>query len=603
MTRLNARPLRTALLAAALVALALKAGAAPTAAPRARCVLLLHSYSRAVPWGALVGEGFDASMAALPKDGRPRYFEESLDTTRLGEPGLTSAWASWLEDKYRNADLGVVIAESQQATTLILAHPGLFPGAERYLFNYAISSSLPAGRGDEQRFSSPSNLAKAVLAVKLILPQVSRIVAVVDRSSLGVARAEELRSIAAANAGLYSLDIWDDFTGPELLERARSLPKTAAIFYLPVQYDRERRPLMPAALATDLAAAASVPVFTHFDALLGTGVVGGYMVSGRLLGGLMGRIAAGERAPGSQEEYAKSTMGYYFDDRALARWRIGAARLPAGSAILYREKSALARYWPHATVIALVFLLETALVTALARALSQRGRAMALLDAERSTLERRVRERTSELESSAAEKGILLHELQHRVKNSMTIIASLAMIEADDAVAGRPALERLGSRISALGALYDILFETGGVQSIELDEYLRRVVVSAASSLGADARGIAVECDLAAASFDVRRAVPLGLIVNELVTDCVKHAFEGRKAGRIRIVLAREGERLSLAISDDGVGLSPGFDAESHSGLALVALLARQVGAVLSVGNGPGGGASFGLSVPLTTPT
>jgi two-component sensor histidine kinase len=200
----------------------------------------------------------------------------------------------------------------------------------------------------------------------------------------------------------------------------------------------------------------------------------------------------------------------------------------------------------------------------------------------------------------AEEKAILLRELQHRVKNSLAIISSIASIEARQSPApeARAALEKLESRIGALASLYDILYATGDVEEIGLADYLGRVVDYAAEGLGADAKGIAIARELANVRIELKRAIPLGLIVNELVTDSLKYAFPAKK-GRVALRLLSEGGYLVLNVEDDGVGLPPGFNPARASGfgLTLVMSLAAQLGATFSARSE--GGAKFELRMPL----
>jgi two-component sensor histidine kinase/DNA-binding LacI/PurR family transcriptional regulator len=192
----------------------------------------------------------------------------------------------------------------------------------------------------------------------------------------------------------------------------------------------------------------------------------------------------------------------------------------------------------------------------------------------------------------ASEKDILLRELQHRVKNNIGIISSIVSIEAGAASAPetRGALDKLGSRIAALGALYDTLYDSGGLDRIDLSTYLGRVVDSAAESLGSDARNIAFDRSIASRPIDLKRAVSLGLIVNELVTDSIKHAFPGGRTGRISVSLGCEGGRYRLRVSDDGIGLPPGFERAQAKGfgLNLVELLVKQLEGELSFESGEG---------------
>ncbi len=624
MDRMTIRSLIASFALSALVVAAQPAVGQPAAArgSGSRHVLVLYSYSRLLPWEDRVMRGMDAALGAIALNRRPFLYEESLDAGRVGTIGDLDAWRRYLEEKYRDVRLDAVITESQQAASLLLSLPELFPGAERYVLHYAEGSSLGGGNGAERRFSSSEDMERALRLIPTLRPGTRRVVVVTDRTVNGMARVEQIAQLADRLEGL-GIDIWDTFTEEELLSRAADLPKDTAVMYLPVQRDRNGGRLVPGVVGERLAAAASVPVFTHFDSLLGSGIVGGYLVSGDLLGRLMGEIAArGDMAvPVSQAGYAEATMGYYFDARALARWGIGRESLPQGSVILYDEKSFWDRYWYALVIGAAVFALESLLILALVRSSSQRTKAMRALAVERSRLELTVQARTADLSAAnddlvreigdreraeskavamAAEKAMLLRELQHRVKNSLTIIVSLIGLESSKSGSAelRESLESLESRVSALAALYDILYDTGGIERLPLAAYLDRVVDAAAESLGADEKGISLTRDIAPIAMDMKRAVSLGLIVNELVTDCLKYAFPGGARGTVRVSLRAEAGRYLLVVEDDGVGLPEGFDPDSVDGFGfkLVGMLARQLHGEFSWSSRDG--SRFSLSIP-----
>lgn len=205
----------------------------------------------------------------------------------------------------------------------------------------------------------------------------------------------------------------------------------------------------------------------------------------------------------------------------------------------------------------------------------------------------------------AEEKAALLKELQHRVKNSMSLIASLSRIES--AGASHPetkdALKSLETRITAVGDLYEVLYDSGGIESVDLSDYLARVVDSVILSVGGGPGRIEFDRSFEHCPMDLKRAVSLGLIVNELITDSLKHAFPGGRRGKINVALAREntGESLVLSVSDDGIGYPPSFDPETAEGfgLRMVSLLAKQLDGVLSFDTG-GIGTRVKLRLPFS---
>ena len=209
--------------------------------------------------------------------------------------------------------------------------------------------------------------------------------------------------------------------------------------------------------------------------------------------------------------------------------------------------------------------------------------------------------------AAAEEKAVLLKELQHRVKNSMGIISSIIGVEASEASQPetRHALASLESRMAAIGDLYEELFDSGDISSVDLSAYLRRVVESSVASIGEGGGRIALDLSLESHELDLKRAVSLGLIVNELVTDSLKHAFPGGRTGTIGLRLSLEGKALVLEIRDDGVGFPIGFDPESSKGfgLRMVGLLAEQIGMKLEfLPGGPGARTRLSLDASCLSP-
>jgi len=211
------------------------------------------------------------------------------------------------------------------------------------------------------------------------------------------------------------------------------------------------------------------------------------------------------------------------------------------------------------------------------------------------------------LKKALADKDVLFGELQHRVKNSLALIASLLSLESSSLPAGqaRDALESARSRIDSIAQLYQQLYSSRSVSDIRIGDYLRDVSCSVVESLSDGGAGIALDFEAADAVIDTRRAVLVGLILNELVVNAIKYGCPGGR-GRISIGLGKEGTGLRLAVSDEGPGLPAGFSLPGKAweggslGFTLVSQLAGQLSGTLSAGPGPGGkGASFVVVFPL----
>jgi PAS domain S-box-containing protein len=187
-----------------------------------------------------------------------------------------------------------------------------------------------------------------------------------------------------------------------------------------------------------------------------------------------------------------------------------------------------------------------------------------------------------EHEHAAAHERIaaLLQELGHRIKNSLQIIVAMVSLEARNHKSGegKAALERVLHRIAALGRLYSMLGETNSVEEVDAASYLEALCRDLIESVQKEnGTSIALETDIESEPLPVDRAIPLGLIVNELVTNAVKYAFPSETRGTVLVTLKRIPGELRLMVSDDGKGVDP-RRADSGLGGRLVETFARQLG-------------------------
>jgi PAS domain S-box-containing protein len=187
-----------------------------------------------------------------------------------------------------------------------------------------------------------------------------------------------------------------------------------------------------------------------------------------------------------------------------------------------------------------------------------------------------------EREHAVAHKRIdmLLQELTHRVKNSLQFIAAMVMIEARSHKSGegRAALGRVSNRITALGQLYSTLSRTDTVENVDAATYLDELCRDLIASVHKEGdTSVMLKTDIESELLPTDRAIPIGLIVNELVTNAVKYAFPGEAKGTVMVTLKRAPGELRLTVADDGQGLDP-RRADSGLGGRLVDGFARQLG-------------------------
>jgi two-component system, sensor histidine kinase PdtaS len=177
------------------------------------------------------------------------------------------------------------------------------------------------------------------------------------------------------------------------------------------------------------------------------------------------------------------------------------------------------------------------------------------------------------------EREVLFHELQHRIKNSLQMILTLLKLEQRK---GDPnGFDRVNEAVRAISLAYDQLQGSQEIKQVKLEEYLGKLCSQIIPSL-IGSRPVQVESDIEPVGLDFDKAVILGLIVNELVTNSVKHAF-GEDGGIIKVAFhVKEGEGV-LVVEDDGQGISTGDQARLGMGSQLLPAMARQLGGALEL--------------------
>jgi PAS domain S-box-containing protein len=197
-----------------------------------------------------------------------------------------------------------------------------------------------------------------------------------------------------------------------------------------------------------------------------------------------------------------------------------------------------------------------------------------------------------ELERALREKDTLLMEVQHRVKNNLQMITALMRMEARNA-RGRmdtAPFDRLAGRIESIQHLYALLADRGAQDEIDLGVYLSKIASSVFASHAVE--GIRLDLKLDAYPVSVNVAMPTGLVVNELLTNALKHAFVGRDAGTVTLNSLSDGTGCRILIADNGVGLPDGVEWPGHGKLStlIVQSLRENAGARLDIASTPGQG-------------
>jgi len=206
------------------------------------------------------------------------------------------------------------------------------------------------------------------------------------------------------------------------------------------------------------------------------------------------------------------------------------------------------------------------------------------------------------LKASLQEKEVLLRETHHRVKNNLQVISSLLTLQANAIRDGeiRKLFQESQQRIRSMGLIHEQLYQSGNLAAIDLGDYIRRLVAYVLQAYQNGAERLQLELTEGEVLVHADIAIPCGLILNELLTNALRHAFPAGEPGDIHIALhAVEGQHMTLSVRDTGVGFPEGLDFRETGtlGLQLVCLLTEQLRGTIELTHR--GGTQFTLTVPL----
>lgn len=191
-------------------------------------------------------------------------------------------------------------------------------------------------------------------------------------------------------------------------------------------------------------------------------------------------------------------------------------------------------------------------------------------------LRHEVEARTRELTQALEQKTVLLHEVNHRVKNNLQLISSLLLLQnrrvADPNV--KASLKGMLGRVNAIATVHRRLFQSEDVERFDVSAFIRDLVADLMGSIQRD--DIEMQLDLERVDIPAAKAAPLALVVNELLTNALRHGFPEGRGGRIFVGVRRENGDFRIEITDDGVGIDK-TSPVSGFGLTIVQLLCQQL--------------------------
>jgi signal transduction histidine kinase len=526
---------------------------------------------------------------------------EFFDQVRFGDPTHAAEFSEWLQRKYRDRRVDVIVTVSQSSLELLTDPqrrplPGV-PIVYGILGDLTIdiSRSLPDATG----VIIENPLPAALLVMKQLLPDTRRIA-----FTSGAAPEERARgnwySAQIAKSGFELLDL-SALPMDDLLARLAHLPPGTAVLHSVIQVDGAGRIFAGQEACELISAAASRPMFGISRAQLGCGIVGGPLVDYSLFGRALGEQAI-KRLEGEPVSTVRlplaQTAPPVFDARQLARWQIAEARLPAGSTVLFRAGSLWRDY--RGTVIAAIAVIATQTLLIAGVLIEQRRRKRVQAALQESYQE--TRELAGRLISTReAERARIARELHDNLSQKLALLAlgidrlGLAVDRDRDAAA----------RVRALSARAGSIAEEVHTLSHQLHPSRLETLglVAAMQSLCGET-SILSELEVDFAHTSVPAAIPpeTALCLFRIAQEALHNVIRHSGALRAAVYLYRSDDGLNLEVSDSGRGFAPG-GAASH-GLGLLSMRERLslLGGRLEIATAEGSGTRITARVPIPSP-
>lgn len=191
------------------------------------------------------------------------------------------------------------------------------------------------------------------------------------------------------------------------------------------------------------------------------------------------------------------------------------------------------------------------------------------------------------LSSSLREKDVLLKEIHHRVKNNLQLISSMIKLQSNY-IKDKNTLNIYNetyNRVRSIGIIHEILYKSEDLSMISIPQYIRNLVTHLINSFGTNEGSVKLSINLENIFLDMDTTILCGLIINELVSNSLKHAFPEGRTGEICISFLEEDDKYTLKVSDNGIGMPEIFDYQSDEtlGLKIVNTLAWQLKSLVEI--------------------
>lgn len=571
-------------------------------------ILILNSYHADMPWVQKQEEGIKSVFALHPEISL--YFDY-MDTKRsIGDDYLTHLYKLYTY-KYQNKKFDAVIVTDDVAYQFVLQHQEkLFP--QTPIVFCGVNFFSDAQLKGNQWVTGVIEVVDMKKTIELALglhPQVKRIVVINDSTAVGKTNKLLLEKIILDFSPAIQFSLFEDMTIGEVIEKTENLTQDTLILLMTFNVDRSSVILSYEESSDLISAHSSVPIYGTWDFYFGHGVVGGMMTSGHLQGQraaqLVERIIFGGEYPNQIPVVTESINQYMFDYNAMTKAGLRENEIPPGSTIVNKPVSFYDRYKNLVWFIVVVVITLLILIVILATNISRRKRGEREIRQLNADLEKRVLDRTKELQKTndeltntlidlkqtrnhlvefekMASLGELVagvaHEINTPIGNSITAISHLEVITTE--VNGKfskgemkksdlttylddncKVIKILFTNLERAAQLVRSFKKIAVDQSIEerrhfeLGEYMHDVLVSLKPQLRKTKHKVTLNCPTDLKVYWHPGA--LWQIISNLLNNSLIHAYDEDEVGTINIDISHEDGNVLLQYSDDGKGMPP----------------------------------------------
>ena len=577
-------------------------------------VLIFFSYPLGTPWQDKISEVIYEELHNNSKIKTNILSEFPWSATNYDD-NYAELLIEFYKYKYKNTKIDIILATSVEASIFLIKHGDtLFPNIPIISIS---STPLTEQYNMKPNWTGiiPKLKIKDTIDTALNLQPKTQNIAIISGSAPGdQIQTNKASVILQENYTDFNLIYLTDIPMDEIIQKVSNLPSNTIALYLLTLADSTGKNFIPKEILKDITKAANVPVYALWDTLIGSGVVGGYVISteveGKILTDIAFSILEGEKIENIPVE--KDLNAYIFNWSQLKKWNINKEDLPPGSIILNREYTFWDKYKTQIIITILVVIIEAFLIFILLVQQSRLKTVRKSLTESHIELENKVLIRTNDLTGTnkklvneiidhkkakdhiqllLEEKEIILKEVHHRVKNNLATTMSLLSLQSANLKNPEAieALETAENRVRSMMILYDKLYKSTEFQIISVTDYFTTLVTEIVQNFKNPGR-IHIKTEIEDFQMDVKTVFNLGIIINELITNTMKYAFPENKEGKIFLSIVTKERQVLIIIQDDGIGLPEdiNFDSPKSFGMSLVKMLTEQLGGTIQIEKGNG---------------